>query len=67
MTEASGAQDGTRERLTQELESANRAICAADARREDDGFVWIDETRLTADFVDYYQRLTSLCFAYGVA
>lgn len=49
-----------------ELESANKAIRDNDAlMTEDDGFQWVDESKLPKDFCEYYSRLVSAGYAIG--
>lgn len=55
-----------REQLRRELEQANQVIKDAGAHRvESDGFEWIEESKLPADFIDYYQKLRSSGYALG--
>ncbi|MBB3752542.1 hypothetical protein FHT44_005054 [Mycolicibacterium sp. BK634] len=54
------------EAFRRELESANAAIRKAGAlMTEDDGFQWIDESKMPAEFLDYYSGLVSAGYAIG--
>jgi hypothetical protein len=60
------ARSHTQTRLRAELARANAVLVNAKAvRTEPDGFSWIDEIKLPADFVSYYTGLVATCYAYG--
>jgi hypothetical protein len=53
-------------RLNRELAKANQVITDAGAlMTADDGFQWVDETKLPKRFVDYYAGLRSPGYALG--
>jgi hypothetical protein len=64
--DAADRHDCRKARFQRELAAANKVIDDAGAVvAEDDGFCWVDQSKLPGDFVEYYAGLTSTGYALG--
>ncbi len=63
---AAGRHDCRKFRFQRELAAANKVVEDAGAVvAEDDGFRWVDESKLPAEFVEYYAGLRTTGYALG--